>query len=123
MSDVNSDTKIEILHDLPDPPASHRPGRVGVEKWPFSKLEKGDGFVIHMTDKHPEPWKSYQSLVSNAQRRFATKGNIVQRKDKKTGDIKDVQKYVPTKLFKIFPAEVAGENGAKVKVALVKRVA
>lgn len=102
-----------ILSDLPPPP-ERKHGGYRQEKFPFSKLEVGKGFIIPATEAKPEPWKSYQSTVSGAQRRFA---KVVGTKVKKDG--KEVEAVEYTKRFRIYEETLADGS----KVAIVMRTA
>ena len=89
------------------------------EKYPFSKLEIGQAFVIPVSENHPEPWKSLQSTVSGAQRRFATVDGEKTRRNRKTGTEKTIQNWVPTRKFRLY--EIKLEDGSS--AAAVKRIA
>ena len=116
-------SEVQIYSDLPEAPARKRGGNLKPrgEKFPYSKLEVGQGFYIEATDKHPTPWKSYASGVSAAQRRFATADGVKSRKNRKTGENVEIQNWVPTRKFKIFEAEVTDDKDNVRSVACVKR--
>lgn len=109
-------SKIEVYNDLPDPPARKA---TRVEKFPFSTLEVGQGFTIAATAEKPKPWKSYQSTVSGAQRRFAEADGTKTRKNRKSGESVAVTHYKPTRKFKIYEGKLADGSS----VAIVKRTA
>lgn len=48
-----------------------RTRNAGDRKYPFDSLEVGQGFAVYPTADMPEPWKSLQSTVSTASRRYA----------------------------------------------------
>ena len=105
-------SKIEIYTNAPEPPARKA---TRTEKFPFSTMEVGQAFFIAATKDKSEPWKSYQSTVSGAQRRFAEEDGTKTRKNRKTGESVAVTAYKPTKKFKIYEGELSGVNGAWVK--------
>lgn len=103
-------SEYKIYDNIPDPIPGKRGGGKRTEKFPFSQLEVGKAFIIEASEKHPEPWKSYQSTVAGAQRRFATlKGEKV-RRDRKTGETKMVQDWEPSRVFKLYKIDVDGKG-------------
>lgn len=108
-----------FTENAPAIPARKRGGGARPEKFPFSTLEVGQWFMIPVSEKHPEPWKSYQSTVSGAQRRFATvTDEVVERKNKKGETVKS-HKLIHNRKFSIYKAEL--QDG--MKVAIVRRMA
>lgn len=103
-----------LIDEVPDAPARRRGGRKD-EKFPFSKLEVGQGFAIPVTEKYPEPWKSYVSTVNSRQRKFGHVDGTKVRK-LKDGSEKTVDNIVYTRRFIIFRHEFEnGTVGAVVK--------
>ena len=111
--------EFKVYDNLPDPAPRKRGGAIRTEKYPFSKLEIGQAFVIPVSENHPEPWKSLQSTVSGAQRRFATVDGEKTRRNRKTGTEKTIQNWVPTRKFRLY--EIKLEDGSS--AAAVKRIA
>jgi hypothetical protein len=41
------------------------------EFYPFKDMKVGDSFFLPVSDKHPEPWKTFGSTVTSATRRYS----------------------------------------------------
>lgn len=81
-------------------------GKTGREsKYPFDHLELNQGFDVEPTSDNPEPWKSLQSTVSTASRRFAT---VTGTKTGRTG--KALNEYEFERRFKV--VKVKADDGA-----------
>lgn len=121
LDEFGNATPVEAPYFLPDKkfvaPEKKR-GGFRQEKFPFSTMAVGDQFVIPATAAKPEPWKSYQSTVSGAQRRFA---DVVGMKLKTNtdGTTKEIEDLRYTKRFTIFRA--VADDGTV--VAVVERTA
>jgi hypothetical protein len=97
----------EIETGIPVPDRARRSGPTG--KYPFDALEVGQSFFIPATNEKPEPWKSMQSTVTAAQRRYSTEdGTRVNR----NGDT--VPNLKPTRRFRLDKSEKDGKQGARV---------
>lgn len=66
-------------------------------KYPFDKLELGEGnaFFIPATEENPEPWKSIQSSLCNANKRYSV--STGETRINKSGNVVPVT--VPTRKF------------------------
>lgn len=111
-------TGFKIRSEVIEVPVAKR-GATKTEKYPFSQLEVGQWIGVEPTEKHPEPWKSLQSTVSGAQRRYAEQNGTRIRKSKKEGS-KEVPNMVPTREFRLF--QIADPDTGK-PIAAIKRVA
>lgn len=97
----------EIESNIPVPEKARRSGPSG--KYPFDALEVGQSFFIPATDDKPEPWKSLQSTVAAAQRRFAVEeGTRTDRNGKTVPNLK------PTRIFRLDKDTKNGKEGARV---------
>lgn len=97
----------EIENNVPVPEKARRSGPSG--KYPFDALEVGQSFFIPATDDKPEPWKSLQSTVAAAQRRFAVEeGTRTDRNGKTVPNLK------PTRIFRLDKDTKNGKEGARV---------
>lgn len=68
-------------------PASKRSGGAGrPSKYPFDQLEVGQMFFVPVSEKQPEPVKSLGSVVTSANRRYATATDAT-KKNRKGKDI------------------------------------
>lgn len=103
-------SEFKIYDNVPVPVPGKRGGGKRTEKYPFSQLEVGQAFVIPASEEHPEPWKSFQSTVAGAQRRYATLRGEKARRNRKTGEIKMVQDWEPTRVFKLYKIDVDGKG-------------
>lgn len=64
-------------------------------KYPFEALAVGQGFDVPPTADTPEPWKSLQSTISTASRRYATiVGTKVNAKGKTVNEYEFSRKFV-----------------------------
>lgn len=90
---ASADSKgFEILSDIPLPAKARRSGPTG--KYPFDALEVGKSFFIPATAEKPEPWKSLQSTVTAAQRRYAVEeGTRVNRNGDTVANLKPVRRF------------------------------
>lgn len=64
--------------------------RVAAPKYPFDDLAVGQGFPVYPTEDMPEPWKSLQSTVSTASRRYAT---VTGTTTTETGKVRNEYEY------------------------------
>lgn len=105
---VSTNTKgFEIETGVPVPDRPRRSGPTG--KYPFDALEVGQSFFIPATNDKPEPWKSMQSTVTAAQRRYSVEdGTRVNR----NGDT--VPNLKPVRRFRLDKSEKDGKVGARV---------
>lgn len=70
----NPMSSIEIISGAPIPAGKPRGRAAKSSKYPFDSLEVGQMFFVAATAEKPEPWKTLASLVSDANRRYATEG-------------------------------------------------
>lgn len=101
---LNADFEI---FNMPPPPVAKR-GAIKSEKFPFSKLEVGQGFYIRPTNDKPTPWKSFASTVNAAQRRFSKVVGTKERKNKRTGVVKTVNTLAYERKFRLYKVELDG---------------
>jgi hypothetical protein len=103
------------------PIKTRAPGGGGSAKYPFDDLvapvkveggrDKVDGFFVPVTDDKPEPWKSLQSAVSAASRRYGEKtGEKTFTKKDGTPGKRDVYSY--GRKFGLSKGEHEGKPGA-----------
>lgn len=104
---VSSVKGFEIETGVPVPDKPRRSGPTG--KYPFDALEVGQSFFIPATNDKQEPWKSLQSTVAAAQRRFAVEeGTRTDRNGKTVPNLK------PTRIFRLDKDTKNGQEGARV---------
>jgi hypothetical protein len=103
--------EIGTLEDLSAFNKASKTGREG--KYPFDALQPKQFFDVPATADNPTPWKSLQSTVSTASRRFAT---VTGTKTGKSG--KALNEYEFERKFKV----VRAKNAAGDDVARVARV-
>lgn len=111
---VDKVSEFTIVKGMAPPPVAKR-GALKVEKFPFSKLEVGDGFYIEPTKDKPTPWKSFASTVNAAQRRFSKVKGTKERKNKKSGVVKTVNELVYERKFRLYKTELDGREVAAVQ--------
>lgn len=87
--------------------------RESAPKYPFADLEVGQGFPVYPTEDMPEPWKSLQSTVSTASKRYAT---VIGQETNENGKVRN--KYDYDRKFAV--KRVKAEDGTS--YAMVARI-
>lgn len=64
-------SKYQVQNDVPLPPVVKR-GGPATSTYPFDSMEVGQSFPVPPTPERPNPYKSLGSLISSANRRYAT---------------------------------------------------
>lgn len=88
--------------------------------YPFDSLEVGQSFFVPSSDEKPEPWKTMQSTVATATRRYAEdvvdeNGNPVMRQILRgPNQGKAVQETKNTRIFVLTEDVKDGKKGARI---------
>lgn len=104
-------TKMSFVIETAPIPAVKRSGGAGrPSKYPFDALEVGQMFFVPASEKQPDPAKSLGSVVTSANRRFATETG--ETKQNRKGET--VAKLVYGRKFVVRPYTRDGVAGAGV---------
>lgn len=113
MSDQNF-----VIESIPVVKTRRASGKASI--YPFDKLEVGQSFFVPASAEKPEPWKSMQSTVATATRRYAEPvvdkdGNPVMRKIVRgPNEGSEIQETKNTRLFALTKDTKDGVDGARI---------
>lgn len=96
--------------DVPIPTTKRKGGAGRPSKYPFDGLEVGKSFFVPCSVDQPDPAKSLGSVVTSANRRYATE--TAETKKNRKGE--DVPKLAYTRRFVVRPYTHEGVEGALV---------
>ena len=106
-----------VIMTKPIPVIKRSAGAGRPSKYPFDALEVGQMFFVPCTEKQPDPSKSLGSVVTSANRRYATESG--ETKLNRKGE--SVPKLVYGRKFVVRPDSISDENGDLVHGAGVYR--
>lgn len=99
-----------IIQNVPIPATKRKGGAGRPSKYPFDSLEVGQMFFVPASVDQPDPAKSLGSVVTSANRRYATE--TAETKKNRKGE--DIPKLAYTRRFVVRPFTHEGVEGAGV---------